>query len=204
MKNWKKIGVITAVAGGVALLVLMGILLAMQLRDVPLFGEEATAGETTQAGTPEAETPAESEAESDGQEHWVLVGDRLCWTEVHPEMEMAVTEYGAGSERVFDVTVTASEVGVSLAISRQFRIYRVEGDEEILVGQHMLDDLGATAKPRGDMYVTARFSLPFVSFAPAVIDGDFSSMEPGVYRIKYVGMEQEAQAEFVVTETIRW
>ncbi len=204
MGKWKKIGVIAAVAAGVALLVLMGVFLAMQLRDVPLYGEEATAGDTTQAGTLEAETPAESEAESDGREHWVLVGDRLCWTEVQPEMEMAVTEYGAGSERVFDVTVTATEVGVSLAIARQFRIYRVEGEEEILVGQNMLDDLGATAKPQGDMYVTARFSLPLVSFAPAEIGGDFSSMEPGVYRIKYVGMEQEASAEFVVTETISW
>ncbi len=123
---------------------------------------------------------------------------------VKPEMGLKLVEK-EGERPYLCATLTATEPGKSLSMSRQFKLYRVEGETETLLAQLLLDDLGMTAAPfSADVYAETDVWVYFNSMNRMDGQTEWTSLEAGDYVLKYVGCEQSAEAEFTLTESLVW
>ncbi len=172
-------------------------------------GRETAEGETAadvteNTGTAETETHlAGGEETSDAEAVLQPPYDGEYIFEILPELILDTTVYNADSEPMFGWTVVAAEPGKGLRCTISGWLYRLEGDEEVLVGG-VSQDIGIMeAPPSAEGYATFRTSSWCIHNFLELEQLSPYSLEPGLYRLVYTDFyERKASALFVVTETL--
>ena len=141
------------------------------------------------AGDTESSTEVASESSS---EEW-YADSRPASEGVIMEPEQDTYPYGTYKAKF---TLKATEPGCTIQCSTAYSVYRLEGDEEILVNSDALDNAITHNPPSPDGYAQCTVSFP--------LSNDNDPAKPGRYRIYYTGVpglelvgevEVEAEAE---------
>ncbi len=125
---------------------------------------------------------------------------------VQPELILDTTVYNADSDPTIGWTVVAAEPGKALNCTVSGWLYRVDGDEKVLLGG-VSQEIGLTATPEAPgAYASYHFSRCIHNLLENGPNGGMPSppitLEPGTYLLEYNAEGGYASATFTVTETL--
>ncbi len=132
--------------------------------------------------------------------------DRENSFQIQPELILDTTVYNADSDPTIGWTVVAAEPGKALNCTVSGWLYRVDGDEKVLLGG-VSQEIGLTATPEAPgAYASYHFSRCIHNLLENGPNGGMPSppitLEPGTYLLEYNAEGGYASATFTVTETL--